>query len=127
MEAQRRIDGELSLGESLLWAGQPSRMAGQGIVPMPPGIPWAAFAVFWTAVSGGFGFLRGGAVGRGRWSAGGPVSAVSSGRCGCLSGRTLYAVTSKRVIMWSGRVFGGTAVRSLSPGQLGDRMRQTFG
>ncbi len=141
-DAQRRIDGELSPGETLLWAGQPSpgRMARQGIVPMLFGIPFTAFALFWTAAADGFGLLAGGAV---RSSGGGAFAApfllfplfglifVVAGFGLLLSplwlylgaGRTLYAVTSKRVIVWNGRVFGGATVRSLSPGQLGDRMR----
>ena len=146
MDAQRRIDGELSPGETLLWAGQPSpsRMARQGIVPMLFGIPWTAFALFWTAAAGGFAFLAGGAVrssGGGAWAA--PfllfplfgLIFVAVGLGLLLSPlwlylgakRTVYAVTSKRVIVWSGRVFGGVTVRSLSPAQLGDRARTEAG
>lgn len=146
MDAQRRIDGELSPGETLLWAGQPSpgRMARQGIMPMLFGIPWTAFALFWTAAAGGFAFLAGGAV---RSSGGGAFAApfllfplfgllfVVIGFGMLLSPlwlylgakRTLYAVTSKRVIVWNGRVFGGVTVRSLSPSQLGDRARTEAG
>lgn len=147
MDAQRRIDGELSPGETLLWAGQPSpgRMARQGIVPMLFGIPFTAFALFWTAMAGGFGFLLGGAVqsagGSGAFAAPfllfplfGLIFVVVG--FGLLlsplwlylgAGRTLYAVTSKRVIVWNGRVFGGVTVRSLSPAQLGDRARTEAG
>ena len=120
-DAQRRIDGELSPGETLMWAGQPSpaRMARQGIVPMLLGIPWTAFALFWTAAAGGIGLLAGGAI---RSSGGGAFAApfllfplfglifVVIGFGLLLSPlwlylgaqRTLYAVTDKRVIVWSG-------------------------
>ena len=147
-DAQRRIDGELSPGETLLWAGQPSssRMARQGIVPMLLGIPFTAFALFWTAAAGGFAFLFGGAAravsgGNGAFAAPfllfplfGLIFVVVG--CGLLlsplwlflgAQRTLYAVTSKRVIVWSGRIFGGVTVRSLSPAQLGDRARTEAG
>ncbi len=146
MDAQRRIDGELSPGETLLWAGQPSpsRMARQGIVPMLLGIPWTAFALFWTAAAGGIGLLAGGAVrssGGGAWAAPfllfplfGLIFVVIG--FGLLlsplwlylgAGRTVYAITNQRVIVWSGRVFGGVTVRSLSPTQLGDRARTEAG
>ncbi len=147
IDAQKRIDGELSPGETLLWAGQPSpgRMARQGIVPMLFGIPFTAFALFWTAMAGGIGLLFGGAV-RSAGSNGAFAAPfllfplfgllfVFVGFGLLLSplwlylgaGRTLYAVTSKRVIVWNGRVFGGVTVRSLSPVQLGDRVRTEAG
>ena len=145
-DAQRRIDGELSPGETLLWAGQPSpsRMARQGIVPMLFGILWTAFALFWTAAAGGVGLLAGGAI---RSSGSGAFAApfllfplfgllfVVIGFGLLLSPlwlylgaqRTVYAITNQRVIVWSGRVFGGVTVRSLSPAQLGDRARTEAG
>ncbi len=148
MDAQRRIDGELSPGETLLWAGQPSpgRVARQGIIPMLFGIPFTAFALFWTAAAGGFAFLAGGAAqsfsgGNGAFAAPfllfplfGLIFVVAG--VGLLlsplwlslgAKRTLYAVTNKRVIVWNGRVFGGVTVRSLSPAQLGDRARTEAG
>ncbi len=147
MDAQRRIDGELSPGETLLWAGQPSpgRMARQGIVPMLFGIPFTAFALFWTAMAGGFAFLFNGvarsAGGSGAFAApfllfplfGLIFVAVGLGLLlsplwlSLGAKRTLYAVTSQRVIVWTGGVFGSVTVRSLSPVQLGDRARTEAG
>ncbi len=61
-EQRRIVDAELTPGEALLWAGQPApgRMARMGIVPMLVGIPFTAFALFWTAGAGGFALLFGG-------------------------------------------------------------------
>lgn len=142
-EQQRQIDGELAPGETLLWAGQPSpgRMAKIGIAPMLFGIPFTAFALFWTAMAGGM-----------AWIVHGVGSSIPGGGSfatpfaffpmfgllfvvvgvGLLlsplwlflkAGRTLYALTNQRVILWTGSLGGGLTVRSLSPAQLGDRAR----
>ncbi len=141
-EQRRIVDAELTPGEALLWAGQPApgRMARMGIVPMLVGIPFTAFALFWTAGAGGFALLFGGVAhqaGAGAFAALPLVFPlfglifVAAGVGMLLSplwltlkaGRTLYAVTDKRVLLWSGGVWGGRTVRSLSPAQLGDRAR----
>ncbi len=145
-EQRRLIDAELASGETLLWAGQPapSRMAKMGIVPMLFGIPFTAFALFWTAMAGGMALLFHG-VGS-RVPGGGALAApftffsffplfglifVAVGASLLLSplwlslkaGRTVYAVTNQRVVLWTGNLWGGPTVRSLSPAQIGDRMR----
>ncbi len=141
-EQRQIVDAELTPGEALLWAGQPApgRMARMGIVPMLVGIPFTAFALFWTAGAGGFALLFGGVAhqaGAGAFAALPLVFPlfglifVAAGVGMLLSplwltlkaGRTLYAVTDKRVLLWSGGVGGGRTVRSLSPAQLGDRAR----
>ncbi|GIX05578.1 MAG: hypothetical protein KatS3mg114_1447 [Planctomycetaceae bacterium] len=54
LELQRQLDQELEPGERLLWAGQPlprrlmRRSWGMALF----GIPWTAFAVFWTVMAG---------------------------------------------------------------------------
>ena len=142
-EQQRQIEGELASGETLLWAGQPSpgRMAKMGIVPMLFGIPFTAFALFWTAMAGGMAWFAHG-VGS-QFPGGGslttpfalfplfglPFIAVGVGMLlsplwlSLKARRTLYAVTNQRVILWTGNLWGGVTVRSLSPAQVGDRAR----
>ena len=149
-EQRRLIDAELASGETLLWAGQPApgRMARMGIAPMLLGIPFTAFALFWTAMAGGMALIfHGVGTGLSRNVPGSaPLAApftlvsffplfglifVAVGIGLLLSplwlslkaGRTVYAVTNQRVLLWTGNLWGGPTVRSLSPAQLGDRMR----
>ena len=149
-DKQQTIEAELRPGETLLWAGQPtpSRLAKMGIVPMLFGIPFTAFALFWTAVAGGIGFLFhsvGSGISRnipGSDPFATPFLWVSYmplfGLVFILAGlglllsplwlflkaqRILYAVTSQRVLLRNGSGWGGHTVRSLSPDLIGDRVR----
>lgn len=57
-ESTRKIQGQLSSGESLIWSGRPKQgviLRGSDIFLIPFSILWAAFAVFWeyTAYTAG--------------------------------------------------------------------------
>lgn len=149
-EQQRLIDAEIASGETLLWAGRPApgRMAKMGIGPMLFGIPFTAFALFWTAMAGGMAVLfHGIGTGLSRTVPGSaplavPFTLVSffplfglifvAAGVGLLlsplwlslkAKRTVYAITNKRILLWNGNLWGGPTIRSLSPAQLGDRAR----
>jgi hypothetical protein len=129
---KNRVQGELDQDEQLLWIGQPQpgRMARKAIPLMIFGIPFTAFALFWMTMASGILFVGGNAdfgpgifllcfplfgipfvvVGLGLLTA--PFWAYRN------AGRTCYAVTSKRVILWEAGWFGSITVRSYLPPEL---------
>jgi hypothetical protein len=137
-----RVRSELGEGEQLLWVGQPNpgRQARAAIPLVLFGIPWTAFALFWTAVSSGI--LLGGFGG----PDGGPGMFLAFFACFPLCGlpfvviglgllsspywlwrrakKVCYALTDRRAITWEPRWFGGVAVRSYGPSQL-TKIRRT--
>jgi hypothetical protein len=50
-DAQRQLQAELKSGERVVWAGQPRPrlFSGAAVGAVLFGIPWTAFALFWTA------------------------------------------------------------------------------
>ncbi|HUF04212.1 MAG TPA: hypothetical protein VMM38_08555 [Aridibacter sp.] len=125
------VDRELEIGERIVWTGMPRRAfftpAATGSFLF--GIPWTAFAVFWTITAGaGTWFISGFSifslfplfgipfilVGIGMLSA--PIGAYVK------SGRTVYVITDKRAISFEGG--SSTVVRSFPPEKLVDVFRR---
>jgi hypothetical protein len=132
-ELQRLIDAELSSGERVTWSAQPipGRFAGKGLGIVLFGIPWTAFALFWT-----------GAAAWGTWRKGGlgwirlfpmfglPFILLGVGMLSSpywmrrQAGRTVYVLTSRRAIILSGGRRGSATVRSFEPERLTDITRR---
>jgi len=108
-EARAAVQGELEPGESLLWVGRPNPMRAIGPAwgAFVFGIPWTAFALFWTWGASGFGRHMPGTggpfsffplfglpfilVGLGMLTS--PLWAYRKGK------RTLYAITNNRLVI----------------------------
>ncbi|MCO6511895.1 MAG: hypothetical protein J5I65_13980 [Aridibacter famidurans] len=125
------VNRELEIGERIVWTGMPRRTfftpAATGSFLF--GIPWTAFAIFWTLMAGaGTWFTSGFSVfsifplfgipfiliGIGMLSA--PLGAYIK------SGRTVYVITDKRAISFEGG--SSTVVRSFTPEKLGEVFRR---
>ncbi|QQS41620.1 MAG: hypothetical protein IPM63_01365 [Acidobacteriota bacterium] len=125
------IDRELEIGERIVWTGMPRRTfftpAATGSFLF--GIPWTAFAVFWTLMAGAGTWFTSGfsmfsifplfgipfiLIGIGMLSA--PLGAYIK------SGRTAYVITDKRAISFEGG--SSTVIRSFTPEKLGDVFRR---
>lgn len=128
---QDLVDRELEIGERVVWSGMPRRTfftpAATGTFLF--GIPWTAFAVFWTLTAGIGTLFSGGfsifsffplfgvpfiLIGIGMLSA--PSGAYVK------SGRTVYVITDKRAISFEGG--RSTVVRSFTPERLGEVFRR---
>ena len=135
-----RIDRELESGEELIWAG---RHNGRGIVlkSMPVvlfGIPWTAFALFWTYMAAGgiSNFSNsgsGGPPGIMKWVFplwGLPFILIGFAMLSTpfwgkrKARRTLYALTDRRCIVWNPGFRGAMKVTSYGPDDLVSLSRQ---
>jgi hypothetical protein len=125
---QYLIQDELNASERLLWSAQPrpSRLARKSLPLVLFGIPWTAFALFWTAGASGFKmpdfhhvenlfplfglpFIL---IGLGLLTS--PFWIMRKARS------TVYGLTTERIIIISPKLFGGINIRSLPPDQLTD-------
>lgn len=127
-ELKQRVADELAAGEKVAWAGRPDPAAfarGTWAVVLF-GVPWTAFAVFWTAMAAGFGGNGGGgggvfAICFPLWGV--PFILVGLGmltspywaRRTALG--TVYVVTDRRAILFE-RAFRTLTVKSFLPDQL---------
>lgn len=140
LDLDARVRSELASGEQLLWVGQPrpGRMARSSIPIVLFGIPWTAFAVFWTVMASGIWFAAGPAQVNNAAGPGVFFSAVFA--CfplfglpfvlvglGMLSSpywlyrqakRTFYALTDQRAIIWEAGWWNSLEVRSYGPVEL---------
>ncbi|HKP12558.1 MAG TPA: hypothetical protein VJZ91_10625 [Blastocatellia bacterium] len=110
-EAQQAAQAQLDAGERLLWYGRPDpkRQLFGSLFVLLFGIPWTAFALFWTAAASG---LVWGELGFGWHSLfalwGVPFVLVGFGMLSSpywtyrKAKRTVYAVTSRRALIISG-------------------------
>ncbi len=110
-EAQQTAQAQLEAGERLLWYGRPDpkRQLLGSLVVLLFGIPWTAFALFWTAAASG---LVWGEMGFGWHSLfalwGVPFVLVGFGMLGSpywlyrKAQRTVYAITNRRALIISG-------------------------
>lgn len=126
-----QIRRELEIGESIVWSGMPIRrfFTPAATATFIFGIPWTAFAVFWTIGAGiGTLFTSNGfslfsffplfgipfvLIGLGMLSA--PLAAYKK------SGKTAYVITDRRAITFEGG--SSTVVRSYPPEKLRDIYR----
>lgn len=130
-ELRHMIEAELDPNESPIWAGQPipRRMALKALPAFLFAIPFTAFAIFWICGASGFkvpDFSEGGfslfplfgipflLVGLGMLSS--PLWKMRSAK------RTVYILTEKRAVIFSGG--WKTDIRSFSPDQLQDITRK---
>jgi hypothetical protein len=127
-----RVRAELRPGERLLWVGQPRRrrFPREALPAFLFGIPFTAFAVFWTAlavwiVSRGHGANDPGLLFRIVFPLFGlPFVLIGVGLLSTpywlrrQATRTCYALTDRRAILWEAGTFGGVAVRSFAPDAL---------
>ena len=137
---RQRIGSEIGPEERLLWIGSPDpgKRALTGIPVMIFGIPFTLFALFWTAMAGGFTFLFSG-IGR---QAGGVSPVITApflvfplfGLIFVVVGfgmllsplwaylraqRTVYAITDRRAItLEENALGGGRSVRSFGPNEI---------
>ncbi len=126
---RRLVDDELEPGEDTIWLGQPlaGRAARRTWGAVAFGIPWTAFALFWTAGAAGFTWPT--FTGSGGW--GGfsffPLFGLPFILIGCFmlsspywarrnARRTAYVVTDRRAIVFAGG--RATAIKSYRPDQL---------
>lgn len=108
-EARTRLERELEPGEKVFWAGQPrpGRHALRALPIALFGVPWTAFAVFWTVMASGiggqaheFGWLFG--------LFGLPFVAIGIAMLGSpwwarrRAMATVYAITERRALILSG-------------------------
>lgn len=129
---QHELERELAPGERVAWSGQPiPARYSRGTLPIVLfGIPWTAFAVFWTAMAFvGTRSLKGDdAMSTGfRWFFplwGLPFIAIGVGMLSSpwwlkrRAGRVLYAVTDRRAILFEPAWRGARKVRSFAPAAL---------
>jgi hypothetical protein len=126
------VDRELTSGESVAWVGQPipSRLARAMLPSVLFGIPWTAFAIFWTVMASGAPRQSGSSgwlwvfplwgvpfilIGFGMLSS--PYWVLRRAR------RTAYVLTNQRAIVMSIGWRGKTAIRSFEPDALKDLRR----
>lgn len=126
---ERLIDDELEQDEVKVWVGQPipGRAARRTWGAVAFGIPWTAFALFWTAGAAGFTWPP--ASGGGGWSGFSlfPLFGLPFILVGCVmlsspywarrnARRTAYVLTDRRAIVFAGG--RSTAVKSFRADQL---------
>lgn len=138
-DKRQRIERELGAGETLLWTGQPiPRLMGRKLWPIVLfGIPWTAFAVFWTLGAGGMlWFGDGPKPNQGPFMFfsicfpmfGLPFIAVGVGMLTApywarrMAAHTCYALTDQRAIVFQGG-WRSVEVMSYRPEQLGKLRR----
>jgi hypothetical protein len=121
-----RVDAELAKGERIAWIGRPIPwLPARSSLPMALfGIPFTAFALFWTAAAGGFAFRHGPGppsffpmfglifvvVGLGLLLS--PLWAFRKAT------RTIYAITDQRALIIEPDLWGHAIVQSFEPRQL---------
>ena len=136
IEMENRVHDELRDGERLLWVGQPNpaRYAKKAIPIVLFGVPWTLFSLFWMAGAAGLLFGAGGFRGGGVMNFvfplfGLPFVLIGLGMLSSpywlkkRAGRTFYAVTDQRAILWEASWLGSTEVRAYDGEKL-DRMRR---
>lgn len=138
-EIQKMIDSELSSGERVTWSGQPlpARLARRAIPVVLFGIPWTAFAIFWTVSASRM-------TNHGKTEAGGifsffhvffplfglPFVLIGLGLLSSpywawrMAKRTAYVLTNKRAIVFASGFRGSVTVRSFEPERLTDLNRK---
>lgn len=123
------IQAELQDGETIAWVGQPiaSRFAWRTLPIVLFGIPWTAFALFWTAGAAGFKipeFKQGSDLFP---LFGLPFILIGLGMLtapywmACKARRTAYVLTDRRAILLDGGF--STTIRSFGPERLRDLRR----
>jgi hypothetical protein len=111
-DEQRRLEGELSAGESIVWSGRPNPSVifhGSDLFMIPFSLLWGGFAIFWeTAVTGYLGSGHGRAAPSVMVLFGIPFVLIGQyliwGRffyAAWKKKRTLYAITNRRVLVLS--------------------------
>src|SRR5262249_30064210 len=134
MELASLVDAELAKSESIAWTGQPIpwRLARSSIPTALLGIPFTAFACFWTAAASGFHFPAF-ANPHGFFALFG-ILFVLVGLGMLLSplwmlyraGRIVYAVTDRRALVIERGFLGQVTVRSFEPAKLTDVTRTQY-
>ncbi len=127
------VDRELDSDEHVEWVGQPiaGRLARSSLPIVVFGIPWTAFAVFWTVMASGITTRKGG----GEWSWvfalwGVPFILIGLGMLTSpywmqrRAKRTAYVLTDRRAIVLSLGWRSSASVRSFQPGALTDLQRK---
>lgn len=130
-EVRELISLELEPGEAIVWSGMPRRafFTPASIGAFLFGIPWTAFAIFWTFVAGaGVWFTTGFSVFSFFPLFGLPFIIIGIGMLSSplfvylKSGKTAYVVTDRRAISFEGG--RSTLIRSFPPEKLGNVYRR---
>jgi hypothetical protein len=129
-ELRRALDAELADGERIVWLRQPVPWLiwRASLVVLIFGVPWTAFAVFWTLGAAGL-IGTSGARPSGWWAYIFPLWGVPFILIGfaMLSSpywtaraarRTIYAITNRRAVVWLAKGWGKTEVQSFEPKRL---------
>ena len=141
-ELRRQVDAELDAGERIVWLGQPvaALMARQAWPVVLFGVPWTAFAIFWTLGAAGMigrhGTSGGSATG---WFAyvfplwGLPFIAIGFAMLTApywaarTARQTIYALTDRRAIVWQAKGWGKFEVHNFQPERLTSMTRKQRG
>jgi hypothetical protein len=126
-ELRRALDAELAGGERIVWLRQPVPWLiwRASLVVLIFGVPWTAFAVFWTLGAAGL-IGKSGARPSGWWAYIFPLWGVPFILFGLAmlsspywtaraARRTIYAITNRRAIVWLAKGWGKTEVQSFEP------------
>jgi len=129
-ELRRALDAELADGERIVWLRQPVPwLLWRGsLVVLIFGIPWTAFAIFWTLGAAGM-IGKSGARPTGWWAYIFPLWGLPFICIGLAllsspywvaraARRTVYAITNRRAIVWLNKGWGKTEVQSFEPKRL---------
>jgi hypothetical protein len=123
-ELADRVAAELSADEQLVWVGQPREdlAARPACVMIPVGLVFTAVAIAWIVIS--FQFTSGLMA-----PCGLPFIAVGIGLLAspawlrAMARKTVYALTSRRAIIWQPALFGRVTVQSYTAAGLGQMTR----
>jgi len=128
-ELRRAIDAELDAGERIVWLRQPVPwLLWRGsLAVLIFGVPWTAFAVFWTL--GAAGLIGSGARATGWWDYLFPLWGLPFIFIGLVllsapywtaraARQTVYAITDRRAIIWIPKAWGEKEVQSFEPRRL---------
>ena len=128
-ELRRAIDAELDAGERIVWLRQPVPwLLWRGtLAVLIFGVPWTAFAVFWTL--GAAGLVGSTARATGWWAYIFPLWGLPFIFIGLVmlsapywaaraAKRTIYAITDRRAIIWIPKAWGEKEVQSFEPRRL---------
>jgi hypothetical protein len=128
-DLRRAIDAELDAGERIVWLRQPVPwMLWRGtLIVLIFGLPWTAFAIFWTL--GAAGLVGSGARATGWWAWVFPMWGLPFIFIGLVmlsapywtaraARRTVYVITDRRAIVWIPKAWGEKEVQSFEPKRL---------
>ena len=127
LQLRALVEKEVESGEKIVWMEQPvPKLFSRGAIPIVLfGIPWTAFAIFWTAGASA-GMTKSAAPGAFKFFSlfGLPFILIGFAMLSSpfwarrSAKRSVYVITDRRAIIFRSRFFGSINIRSFSPRQL---------